>query len=63
MTTRRPAWHPRYTLTPVIARSLMEIEAARAAVEHMPLPPAVEAGLRRTRDLLLPRLVSGEVEV
>src|SRR5574341_43525 len=46
MTTRRPAWQPRYILTPVIARSLMEIEAARAVVEHTPLPPAVEAELR-----------------
>lgn len=44
--TTRPAWQPRYTLTPVIARSLMEIEAARAVVEHTPLPPAVEAELR-----------------
>jgi len=47
MTARRPVWHPRYTLTPVIARNLMEIEAARAVVEHTPLPPAVEAELRR----------------
>ena len=46
MTSPRPAWQPRYTLTPVIARSLMEIEAARAVVEHTPLPPAVEAELR-----------------
>ena len=38
MTTRRLAWHPRYTLTPVIARGLMEIEAARAVVEHTPWP-------------------------
>jgi len=35
MTTRHSAWQPRYTLTPVIARSLMEIEAARASA-----PPA-----------------------
>lgn len=46
MTTRHSAWQPRYTLTSVIARSLMEIEAARAVVEHTPLPPAVEAELR-----------------
>ena len=39
-------WRPRYTLTPVIVRSLMEIEAAQAVVEHTPLPPAVEAELR-----------------
>jgi hypothetical protein len=36
-------WQPRYTLTPAIARELMEIEAARAVVENTPLPPAVEA--------------------
>ncbi len=39
-------WHPRYTLTPAIARALMEIEAACAVVEHTPLPPAAEAELR-----------------
>ncbi len=41
-----PAWQPRYILTPAIARALMEIEAARAVVEHTPLPPTVEAQLR-----------------
>ncbi len=46
MITRRPTWQPRYTLTPVIAGNLMEIESARAVVEHTPLPPAVEAKLR-----------------
>ena len=40
-------WLPRYTLTPAIARALMDIEAARAVVEHTPLPPAAEAELRR----------------
>ena len=40
------AWFPCYTLTPSIARWLMEIEAARAVVEHTPLPPTVEAELR-----------------
>jgi Fic family protein len=39
-------WQPRYTLTPAIARWLMEIEAARAVVENTPLPPAVETELR-----------------
>jgi Fic family protein len=47
MTKSSPAWQPRYTLTPTIARLLMEIEAARVAVEHTPLPPAAEAELRR----------------
>lgn len=40
-------WQPRYTLTPAVARGLMEIEAARAVVEHIALPPAVESELRR----------------
>ena len=40
-------WQPRYTLTPTIARSLMEIEAARAVVEHLSLPAAVQSELQR----------------
>lgn len=47
MNAPTPSWQPRYTITPAIARRLMEIEAARAVVEHTPLPPAVEAELRR----------------
>lgn len=47
MTTKRLVWQPRYTLTPAMARWLMEIEAARAVVEHAPLPPVVAAELRR----------------
>lgn len=42
-----PRWEPRYTLTPAVTRALLEIEAARAVVAHTPLPPAVEADLRR----------------
>jgi len=30
-------WQPTYTITPTIAGALMEIEAARAVVEHIPL--------------------------
>jgi Fic family protein len=41
------AWQPRYTLTPAIARHLMEIEAARAVVEQVPLPLAVQAEMRQ----------------
>ena len=41
-----PIWSPRVTLTPAIARGLMQIEAARALVDHMPLPPSAEAALR-----------------
>ncbi len=47
MNKSHPLWHPRYTLTPAIARALMEIEAARAVVEHTPLHPTTEAELRR----------------
>lgn len=46
MSSTSSIWKPRYTLTPAIARGLMEIEAARAVVENTPLPPAIEAELR-----------------
>lgn len=39
-------WRPQYTLTPAMARALMEIEAARAVVEHAALPPSMESELR-----------------
>lgn len=39
-------WTPTYTITPAIANALMRIEAAKAVVDHTPLPPAVEARLR-----------------
>src|SRR5262249_53866416 len=39
-------WQPRYTLTPAMARRLMEIEAARAVVERVPLPPALVSEMR-----------------
>jgi len=41
------AWKPVYSITPKAARLLMAIETARAEVEHTPLPPTVEAELRR----------------
>lgn len=47
MNKSHPLWHPRYTITPAIARALMDIEAARAVVEQTPLSPAAEAELRR----------------
>jgi Fic family protein len=40
------SWTPKYTLTPAIASGLMQIEAARALVDHIPLSPAAEAELR-----------------
>ncbi|TFH39051.1 MAG: Fic family protein, partial [ANME-2 cluster archaeon] len=39
-------WQPIYTITPTIASALMEIEAARAVVEHIPLSMAAQAELR-----------------
>ena len=39
-------WHPTYTLTPATASALMQIESARTAVEHTPLPPAIQEELR-----------------
>jgi len=39
-------WSPRFTITPAIARGLMQIEAARALVDHTPLSLAAEAELR-----------------
>jgi Fic family protein len=47
MNTKLVAWQPRYTLTPAVARSLMEIEAARAVVDRTPLSPSVKNELRR----------------
>ncbi|MFA4985562.1 MAG: Fic family protein [Candidatus Brocadiia bacterium] len=41
------AWKPVYSITAKAARLLMEIETARAAVEHTPLPLTLEAELRR----------------
>lgn len=43
----RPTWQPRYTLLPAIVRALLEIEAARAVVDHTPFPPMVAEELRR----------------
>jgi cell filamentation protein, protein adenylyltransferase len=40
-------WEPSYRLTPAMARALMEVGAARAVVEHLPIPPAVREELRR----------------
>lgn len=45
--SRKPLWQPRFTITAAMARGLMAIEGARAAVERTPLPPAVESELRR----------------
>lgn len=39
-------WTPKYSITPSIARGLMQIEAARALVDHTPLAPSAQAELR-----------------
>jgi Fic family protein len=48
MTSDSPpaVWIPKYSITPAIARGLMQIEATRAMVDHTPLSPAAEAELR-----------------
>jgi len=57
-------WRPTYTITPATATALMQIEADRTVVEQTLLPLAVQEELRRrARDLLLPKLISGEVDV
>ena len=40
-------WTPRYKITSSISRALMAIEAAKAIVDHTPLPLALEEALRR----------------
>ncbi len=47
MTESRKIWQPRYTITPDMARWLMQIEGARAVVDRMSLTPAVASELRR----------------
>ncbi|HEY54569.1 MAG TPA: Fic family protein [Caldilineae bacterium] len=39
-------WQPKYTISPAIARHLMDVEAAKTVVAHTPLSPAAEAELR-----------------
>jgi Fic family protein len=46
MSKKHSSWKPLYAITPTIARGLVEIETARAVVEHTPLSPAAEAELR-----------------
>jgi len=40
-------WLPRYTLTQAIARALLGIEAARAVVEHIVIPPEEEFRMKQ----------------
>lgn len=40
-------WRPRFTLSPAAVRSLLDVEAARAVVDHTPVPPGAAEELRR----------------
>ena len=42
----RQEWTPKFSITPLMAQKLMEIEAAKAYFDHHPLPAAAEAELR-----------------
>ena len=44
-------FEPRFTITPRIARDLMRIEAAKQAIEFLPITPSVLATLRETARL------------
>lgn len=44
--SHKRTWKPQYTISNGIAKALMEIESAKAVVEHTPLTPAIEAELR-----------------
>jgi Fic family protein len=46
------SFEPKFTITPRIASSLMRIEAAKQAVEHLPITPSVLASLRESSRLL-----------
>src|SRR3954451_24897291 len=45
-------FHPTFTLTPAIAKALMEIEACRQAIIRVPLTVPMLVSLRRTARLL-----------
>jgi Fic family protein len=45
------SFHPKYAITPKVATSLMRIEAARQAVDDLPITPSVLATLRETARL------------
>jgi Fic family protein len=46
-----PEFDPKFNITSKIANSLMRIEAAKAAVQHLPITPSVLATLRETARL------------
>lgn len=44
-------FEPKFTITPKVANSLVRIEAAKHAVQHLPITPSVLASLRETARL------------
>jgi Fic family protein len=46
-----PGFEPKFSITSKIAKSLMRIEAAKTAVQHLPITPSVLATLRETARL------------
>ena len=46
MHKKHDIWRPVYQISPVVARALMDIEAAKTVVDNMPISPAIEAELR-----------------
>jgi Fic family protein len=51
MAQKRKGFQPVFEITPAISRGLMRIEAARTAVESLPITPRVLANLRETARL------------
>jgi Fic family protein len=45
-------FEPKFTITPRIASSLMRIEAAKQAVQHLPITPSVLASLHESSRLI-----------
>jgi Fic family protein len=46
----KKSWQPKYNYSEAIVKALMEIEGAKAVIDHVTLPPAIENELRhRTR--------------
>ena len=50
-TKKRTGFAPTFTITPAMANSLMRIEAARQAIQTLPITPRVLANLRETARL------------
>ena len=60
MKQNRKSFSPNFSITPAIARWLMQIEAVRRSVDALPITPRVFASLRETARLLLDTLLDGD---